>query len=224
MAGAAAGVAGIVLAAGAGARAGGPKALRRTTEGVPWLELAVTALRDGGCRDVVVVLGPAADTARGLVPPGARVVVAPDGAEGLSASLRAGLAAVAADDADDADDTDDKPVAAVVTLVDLPGLPGTAVARLLAGGVAPTDLRRMTYRGRPGHPVLLGRAHWAAIAASATGDRGAGPYLSSGGVIGVEGADLWDGADVDAADVDAADDAADDDAAAPDRPDRRRDG
>ncbi|HWR85187.1 MAG TPA: NTP transferase domain-containing protein, partial [Rhodoglobus sp.] len=51
------GVTGIVLAAGAGTRAGGAKALRREPDGTPWLELAATALRDGGCERVVVVLG-----------------------------------------------------------------------------------------------------------------------------------------------------------------------
>jgi CTP:molybdopterin cytidylyltransferase MocA len=179
-------IAGIVLAAGAGTRAGGPKALRRDPDGTPWVARAVGALRTGGCDEVLVVLGDAAEEARPLVPVGAAVVVAEDWAEGMSASLRAGLA-TAPRDAD----------AVVVTLVDLPSLPAAAVTRLLEGPVAPDALRRMTYGGRPGHPVLLGRDHWDAIAASATGDRGAGAYLSTGGTISVEGADLWDGMDVD---------------------------
>ena len=45
-----------MLAAGAGTRAGGPKALRRDADGVPWLHLAVAALRGGGCDPVLVVL------------------------------------------------------------------------------------------------------------------------------------------------------------------------
>lgn len=173
-----------MLAAGAGARAGGPKALRRDADGVPWLHLAVAALRDGGCDPVLVVLGAEADTARALLPDGAGVVVADDWADGLSASLKAGLRALDAD-------------AAVVTLVDLHGLPAEAVARILEAPVETTTLRRATYAGRPGHPVLLGRDHWTAAAASAEGDRGAGRYLKAQGAELVELSGLWDGEDDD---------------------------
>lgn len=179
-------VVGIVLAAGAGTRAGGPKALRRDESGMPWLQLAVDALRAGGCASVVVVLGAEADRARPLVPDGVGVVVAEAWADGLSASLRTGLAALpaAAD-------------AAVVTLVDLHGLPADAVTRILEEPVDAATLRRAGYAGRPGHPVLLGRDHWAAAAASAVGDRGAGGYLRAHGADVVELSGLWDGADDD---------------------------
>jgi len=176
-------LAGVVLAAGAGTRAGGPKALRRDAGGTPWVELATRALVAGGCAEVVVVLGAGADAARPLVPADARVVVAPDWAEGMSASLRAGLAATDAD-------------VVVVTLGDLPGLPAGVVARVL-GDADRTTLRRAVFAGRPGHPVVIGRDHVAAVAASAHGDRGAGPYLRAHDAEPVECADLWDGADVD---------------------------
>jgi CTP:molybdopterin cytidylyltransferase MocA len=192
-------VAGIVLAAGAGSRAGGPKALRRDATGMPWLVRATTALRDGGCATITVVLGAEADRARALIPSGVAVVVAEEWADGLSASLRAGLAA-----AETAAETD-AATAALITLVDLPELPAAAVARLVAQPLAATTLRRAHYAGRPGHPVLIGREHWAAAAASATGDRGAGGYLTAQGAESVDCSDLWDGADVDAPDVDAAD-------------------
>jgi CTP:molybdopterin cytidylyltransferase MocA len=39
-------------------------------------------------------------------------------------------------------------------------------------------LARAAYAGRPGHPVLLGRAHWAGVAAAAVGDAGARGYLA----------------------------------------------
>jgi molybdenum cofactor cytidylyltransferase/nicotine blue oxidoreductase len=35
-----------------------------------------------------------------------------------------------------------------------------------------------TYDGRRGHPVLLGREHWTAVAAAAKGDVGARAYLA----------------------------------------------
>lgn len=188
-------VVGILLAAGAGSRAGGPKALRRDASRMPWLQLAVGALREGGCDAVLVVLGAEAERAAALVPAGATVVVAEDWADGLSASLRGGLAA-----------TPPGATAVVVTLVDLPGLPAAAVERLLAPPLQASTLRRATYDGRPGHPVVLGRDHWAAAAASAHGDRGAGRYLRDQGAELVELSGLWDGADDDGVDDDGADD------------------
>ena len=177
-------VAGVVLAAGAGTRAGGPKALRRDADGVPWLARAVAALRGGGCDGIRVVLGADAGNARALVPDGVEVVVAAEWADGLSASFRAGLDGLDAD-------------AAVVTLVDLHGLPAEAVSRILAAPVDAGTLRRATYAGRPGHPVLLGRDHWAGAVASAVGDRGAGRYLKAQDAELVELSGLWDGADDD---------------------------
>ena len=39
------------------------------------------------------------------------------------------------------------------------------------------SLASAAYDGVRGHPVLFGAAHWAGIAATATGDRGARAYL-----------------------------------------------
>jgi nicotine blue oxidoreductase len=59
------GTTGIVLAAGAGTRLGkGPKALL-PYRGRPLLESVAGALLDGGCREVVVVLGAGAADVRG---------------------------------------------------------------------------------------------------------------------------------------------------------------
>ena len=181
-------VSGLVLAAGAGTRAGGPKALRRDEAGSPWLQLAVTALRAGGCADVTVVLGAGAAEAHSLVPDDVAVVVADDWQQGLSASLRAGLRALESSPAS----------TALITLVDLPGLPAEVVSRVLASAKPGADaLARAVFEGRPGHPVLLGRDHWAAVAAEAHGDRGAGPYLRAHAALEVDCADLWAGADLD---------------------------
>lgn len=182
---------GLVLAAGAGTRMGRPKALVRDDAGRPWVEIAVGALLDGGCDEVVVVLGAAADEAVALVPPlpGVRPVVARSWRDGLGASLAAALVALAEDPAVDA---------ALVTLVDLPGLPASAVRRVLgAPGGRVAALRQAEYDGAPGHPVLIGRAHWGALRAELVGDRGAGSYLRRNGADRVACADLWDGADQD---------------------------
>lgn len=176
-------VRGLLLAAGAGRRMGRPKALVEDDRG-PWLLRAVEALEQGGCDGVTVVLGAGADEARSFLDPSrVHVVVAADWAEGMGASLRAGLAALP----DDAD--------ALVHLVDLPDVGPEVVARLLARG---GGLARAAYDGVPGHPVLIGRAHVADVRASAAGDSGARDYLAAHDVALVECGDLASGADVDA--------------------------
>jgi len=207
-------VVGVLLAAGAGTRAGRPKALVRDPDGTPWLERGCAALLDGGCDVVVVVLGARAGEARGLVPADPRllVVVADDWAEGLAASLRAGLAAAAGPQVaralaglPDVGTTAGAGAAveearcALVSLVDLPGLPPAAVARLLDGDGARSSsaLRQAVFGGRPGHPVVIGRDHWAPLAATLHGDSGARSWLHAHGAERVDASDLWDGADVD---------------------------
>jgi CTP:molybdopterin cytidylyltransferase MocA len=176
-------ITGIVLAAGAGTRAGGPKALLRMPGGTPWIERATTALLGGGCSRVIVVLGAQATLARDLVPDDERVtnVVAMEWEAGLSESLRTGLSAATGD-------------AALITLVDLPGMPVPVVERVLDGE---GPLRQAVFGGTPGHPVYIAAEHWVAVAASLSGDRGAREYLLAHGVTEVECGDLWDGRDRD---------------------------
>lgn len=179
------GVVGVLLAAGAGRRMGQPKALVRHDDGTPWISTARAALLAGGCSDVVVVLGAQAEDARRLLP-GGRTVVATTWAKGMSASLTTGLEAVSGDDAD----------AVLVHLVDLPDVGEQVVRRILAHG-APSVLARAVYRGRPGHPVLIGRDHLGPLAASLSGDEGAREYLIDHDTALIECADLAGGMDVD---------------------------
>jgi CTP:molybdopterin cytidylyltransferase MocA len=180
-------VVGLLLAAGAGTRMGRPKALVRDPDGTSWLLRSIGVLRDGGCGEVIVVIGADADMARELLlgKPVA-VVEAVDWAEGMGASLRAGLRSLGGSLA----------TAACVHLVDLPDVGPEAVARVRATA-APDALARATYAGRPGHPVLLGRDHWAAVADSVHGDRGARAYLEAHGVHDIDCSDLATGRDVD---------------------------
>lgn len=179
-------VRGLLLAAGAGRRMGGPKALLRDADGTSWLLRAIAALEP--CDAVTVVLGAAADDVALLLPDSVERVVAPDWGTGMGASLRAGLAAIEHTSAD----------AVVVTLVDLPDVSAEVVARVLeAVDPGPGTLARASYDGRPGHPVLLGRDHWAAAAEAAVGDRGARDLLTGAGVDLVECGDLAHGHDVD---------------------------
>jgi molybdenum cofactor cytidylyltransferase/nicotine blue oxidoreductase len=178
---------GLLLAAGAGRRMGMPKALVRDESGESWLLRGVETLRAGGCEEVTVVLGAAADEAAALLDgAGVDVVVAADWAEGMGASLRTGLASVGAG-----------VEAVLVSLVDLPDVSADVVRRVLDAEVDDGVLRRAAYDGRPGHPVLLGRAHWPGVTASATGDRGARDYLAHGAVTLVECGDLATGEDRD---------------------------
>jgi CTP:molybdopterin cytidylyltransferase MocA len=178
---------GLLLAAGAGTRMGRPKALVVGDDGIPWLLASLRRLHDGGCRRVTVVLGAAAGEAAALLEgSAAHVVVAADWAEGMSASLRTGLAAL-----------DTVADAALVTLVDLPDVTADVIGRVVAAATGPDVLARAAYDGTPGHPVLLGRDHWAGVIATATGDQGARDYLRSRDVVLVECGDLATGRDVD---------------------------
>jgi CTP:molybdopterin cytidylyltransferase MocA len=68
---------------------------------------------------------------------------------------------------------------------------------VLADPPTPTTLRRAAFAGRPGHPVVLGRDHWAGVLAETDGDRGARGYLAAHDVVLVECGDLASGVDVD---------------------------
>lgn len=179
---------GLLLAAGAGSRMGMPKALVRADDGEPWLVRGVRTLREGGCDSVTVVLGASAEEALPLLEgSGATGIVVADWAEGMSASLRAGLAALTVTDAE----------AVVVSLVDLPDVGSDVVRRLLDPSPGRATLRRASYDGRIGHPVVIGRDHWTGVAEETSGDRGARGYLATHDVEVVECGDLASGHDVD---------------------------
>lgn len=181
--------AGILLAAGGGTRMGRPKALV-TLAGTSLVERGTAGLREAGCSPVVVVVGADADDVRVLAErAGADVVVhASDWERGQSASLRAGLRALA----------DTTAYAACVLLVDLPDVGAEVVARVTAAaGDGPAALARAAYQGVPGHPVVMGRDHWAAVDDTAHGDAGARGYLATHPHTTVECGDLATGRDVD---------------------------
>ena len=167
---------------------GQPKALVHDVDGTSWVQHAVEVLVEGGCTGVTVVLGASADEAVRLLDGlGVDVVVAHDWAMGMSASLRAGLASLHSSDAD----------AAVVSLVDVPDLTAAVVRRVLSEREGDEALVRASYHGRPGHPVVLGRKHWPAVVAGASGDAGARNYLAARDTVLVECGDLATGQDVD---------------------------
>jgi len=164
---------------------GTPKALIED-----WLARGTVVLAAAGCSPVVVVLGAARQEARALVHGRAVVVAAAaDWCVGLSASLRTGIMALPAGTP-----------AVVVTLVDLPDVGERVVRRVLEKGAEPATLTRATYHRRPGHPVVLGRAHWPGVLAAAHGDVGARAYLERHLPDLVECGDLASGRDIDSRD------------------------
>ena len=157
-------IAGVVLAAGAGSRMGTPKAVVELA-GCTLLERAVRTLSCGGCAEVLAVVPDALP--RRPRAGDARLVTNPGWRSGMGSSLRAGLGAAAATGAQ----------AAVVLLVDTPLVGPGAVLRLSRAWRGGAAVAVATYGGRRGHPVLLGRAHWAEAAELARGDVGARAFL-----------------------------------------------
>lgn len=191
----------VLLAAGAGTRLGlGPKALLPYRGGT-LLAHAARQLLDGGCAEVVVVVGAGAAEVRATpLPPACRYVENPRWQDGMGSSFAAGMAAAGISAAGSG------PV--LVALVDQPGMTAELVARLIArhgrGRITAAGYNSpfgAEGRGtlRRGNPVLFSPDHAAAAAASATGDSGAREYLAAhrGQVDVVDCTDLGDGADVD---------------------------
>ncbi len=189
-------VTGLLLAAGQGRRMGGPKALVEV-QGQALIDRCVTRLLEGGCPAVLVVLGAAADEARqqlALHDPAMAdrvdTTVCATWAEGIGESLRTGLAALAARGAQ-------CPSVVLVHLVDLPDVTAEVIGRVLSQAGGSDILARAAYNGVPGHPVLLGQAHWQEVLDSATGDQGARGYLRRVRPALVECGDLASGRDLD---------------------------
>lgn len=162
----------VLLAAGAGTRLGlGPKALL-PFRGRTLVEVLAGVLPDGGCREVVVVLG--ADAAKVQTTADLRrytVVENPDWQAGMGSSFRRGVAAAPAEDN------------VLIALVDQPGLTPETVARLLSAH-RPGRVTAAAYRGPDGtlsrgHPLLLDVTLRAEAAESATGDAGARLFLQA---------------------------------------------
>jgi CTP:molybdopterin cytidylyltransferase MocA len=133
-------LAGIVLAAGAATRFGGPKQALLAPE-------VVERMAAAGLAGVLVVTGAhAVETA-------APIVRCPEWERGPGASLRCGLRALG--DAVDA---------AVVALADGPDLSPSAVQRIVeVWRESGAEVVAATYDGNRGHPVLLARSVWSQI-------------------------------------------------------------
>ncbi|MEJ1156780.1 molybdopterin-binding/glycosyltransferase family 2 protein [Prosthecomicrobium sp. N25] len=161
-------IAAVVLAAGRSTRMGGPNKLLATIDGKPLVRRAAGAACGSRAASVTVVTGHMAEAvAAALEGLDVTIVHNPDYAEGLSTSMKAGIAAVPAD-----------AEAAVVLLGDMPQVTAAIVDRLIAaydparGALAVVA----TAEGRRGNPTLISRRFFPDLMA-VSGDVGARQVL-----------------------------------------------
>lgn len=177
----------IILAAGDGTRFGSAKQLARL-DGDTLLEHVLRSARAvPAIEDVIVVLGARAAEIADAVDLGpARVVHCADWEDGLSASLRAGVAALPPD----AD-------VALVLLADQPRITPQVITMVLDGAATGSfDAVRASYDGVPGHPVALRRPLLEQVP-QLRGDAGARDLLTDARVRLVEAGRLCDPTDID---------------------------
>ncbi len=174
----------LVLAAGAGRRFGGGKQLAPLA-GRPLLEHALANAAAIPAEHFVVVLGSEAEGVAERVPlHGFEPLVCPGWEAGMAEPLKLGIAALAACDA------------IVILLGDQPLIGPEAARRLLARRRPGRAALRATYGGRPGHPVLIERSLYEAVAAL-SGDAGARDLLAGDETAKVPCEDLAHPLDVD---------------------------
>jgi molybdenum cofactor cytidylyltransferase len=146
-------IAGVVLAGGQSRRMGVVNKLLVKVDGKPMVRHAVDTVRAAGAEPIIVVTGHEAERVRDVLADADVIFVHNDAfAEGLSTSLRTGIAAVP--------DTCD---GALVALGDMPRLLAGHVERLIEA-FAPAAGRAIcvpTWQGKRGNPVLWARRFFA---------------------------------------------------------------
>lgn len=158
----------LILAAGFGTRMRGADKLLQTIDGLPLLRRQ--ALRALAAADHVAITLPSTDGARGqaLAGLGVRMVEVPDAADGMSASIRRGVASLP------------ETIAAVVIVpADMPDLSEDDFRAVIAGfrAMPQATLQQGTASdGTPGHPVLFPADCFVALR-QLSGDQGARDVL-----------------------------------------------
>jgi len=154
----------VILAAGQSRRMGAANKLLEDLDGTAMVRRVVAQAQASQARDVIVVVGHEGDAVRAaLADTEVRFVENPHFADGLSASLKAGIAAVSADSD-----------GAVVLLGDMPAVTTDHINQVIAA-FNPVEGRSIcvpTTRGKRGNPVLWGRDYFGEIA-GLSGDVGA---------------------------------------------------
>lgn len=150
-------IAAVVLAAGRGRRAGGPKALLRIGDAT-FVDRAVSVMAAPGVDRVVVVLGHEADRVRAesSLPADAVIVVNEAYDDGMLGSVVAGLDAAATVNAD----------AVLLHPVDHPLVAPATVERVADAVRAGALIAVPSFGGRRGHPGGFARGAWPALRAA----------------------------------------------------------
>jgi molybdenum cofactor cytidylyltransferase len=154
-------VAAVLLAAGRSSRMGRNKLLI-AHDGRTLLDRSLDAALASACSSVLVVIGHEAAAMRArLAGRPVEVVENPDYAEGLSTSLRAGIASLDAEIA-----------AAIICLADMPEIGAALLDRMIEAWRSGAAIVVPMRDGRRGNPVLWDRRHFPALRQLA-GDQGA---------------------------------------------------
>jgi molybdenum cofactor cytidylyltransferase len=160
----------ILLAAGASSRMKTSDKLLEKVDGVPMLARVAKACLGANATNYIAVTRPDDTARKTLIPALFHVVGNPDWREGMATSLRFGLKNVGA-----------SCDAVLVVLADMPDV-STEDMNAVIAAFRPENghsiCRAMTQSGRPGHPVLFGREHFAALE-KITGDNGARTVLAA---------------------------------------------
>jgi molybdenum cofactor cytidylyltransferase len=184
------GVSAIVLAAGLSTRMGSVKPLARVG-GKTMLERVLMTLQESRVDETIVVLGHAAELIRESVSFGAaRTVMNVAYREGMSSSIRLGLASVRADAA-----------AALIVLADQPFLKAETIDLLIEEYQRKRpEIVIPVYRGCRGNPVLVDRSLFIELSAL-SGDIGCRAIFGNheGGILRVQVADAGVSLDLDTA-------------------------
>jgi molybdenum cofactor cytidylyltransferase len=174
-------IAGVVLAAGRSTRMGGPNKLLEMVGGKPLVRIAVEAAIASRAKPVIVVTGHQRERVEAaLAGLPVSFVHNPDFAEGLSTSLKAGIAAVP----ENAD-------GAIVCLGDMPHVNAKLIDRLIASfdPERGTLVVVPTVAGKRGNPVVWSRRFFSDLA-GVEGDVGArhliGSYAEAVAEVAVE--------------------------------------
>jgi molybdenum cofactor cytidylyltransferase len=166
-------VAAVVLAAGASRRMGSPKQLA-VLDRETLLERAVRVARGAGCHPVVVVLGASAGAIRaGCALGDAEIVVNDDWAEGMGASVRAGVEGLHGVDG------------CVVMTCDMPAVTPAHLRALMGSG----ELMASFYAGWCGVPAYFPKSKFAELM-TLRGEVGARELLRTAATMDLQGGDM----------------------------------
>jgi molybdenum cofactor cytidylyltransferase len=169
------GLAGIILAAGTSSRFGQANKLLASWHGQPMVRTVAEAALATELDPVIVVTGHEADeVAASLAGLDIRCIHNPRYASGQASSLQAGMAVLPG-----------YCDGAMVLLGDMPRVCPGEINALIDAFVDENSIIVPTHNGQRGNPVIIGRAHFAALQAL-SGDTGARNLLTGDGVTRVE--------------------------------------